>query len=54
MQFADDMQGVATAPFAQELDVVHLFLLVGIVMVCIIAWGFILNHVKMAATEILT
>lgn len=54
MKIADDMSDIAKAPFVGDLDLVHLFLLVGVVIVAIIAWGFILNHIKLAAQELVS
>lgn len=54
MQLFDDMADIATAPFVGELDLAHLFLLVGVVLLFIIVWGIILNHIKLAASEILS
>ena len=51
-QLWDDISGILTAPFAGSLDLVHLFLLVGVVLLFIAAWVLILNHIRIAATEI--
>lgn len=41
----DDLTDVLKAPFVGELDLVHLFLLVGIVMLFAVAWTMILHTV---------
>jgi hypothetical protein len=40
------------APFSTPLDPVSVFLLVGIVLVAIIGWNFVLYHVRIAAETI--
>lgn len=52
MDLLNGMADLLTTPFVGELDLEHLFLLVGLVILFIMAWGFILNHIKMAAQEI--
>jgi len=47
-----DMLNILKAPVAGSLDVKHLFLLIGIVLVMIAAWLMILQHVRSAAEEI--
>ena len=47
-----DVSNILTAPFVGQLDLLHLFLLIGVVLVFLIAWGIILNHIQMAASEI--
>jgi hypothetical protein len=41
-----------SAPFVGSLDLEHLFLLVGIVILFAAIWALILNHVRMAAEEV--
>jgi hypothetical protein len=41
-----------TAPFVGELDLTHLFLLIGAILVFIAIWVLILNHIAIAAAEI--
>jgi hypothetical protein len=48
-----DIRDILTAPFVGELDITHLFLLVGLVLLALVIWGFILNHIRMAAAEVL-
>lgn len=47
----DDVTAILKAPFVGKLDLLHLFLIVGLVMIFAAAWGFILGHIKMAAAE---
>lgn len=49
----DDITDMLKAPFVGDLDLVHLFLLTGVVLLFIAAWVLIINHVKLAATEVL-
>lgn len=48
----DDMTDVLKSPFGNDLDLTHLFLLVGLIIVIIAVWGFILHHIKLAAQEL--
>lgn len=41
------------APFKERLDLFHLFLIVGLVIIFAAAWVFILHNVKMAAAEVI-
>ena len=45
------IQNMLSAPFVGELDLAHLFLLVGVVLVFVAIWVLILNHVRLAAME---
>lgn len=47
-----DVTDILKAPFVGELDTLHLFLLVGLVLIFAAAWAFILHHIRLAATEI--
>jgi len=49
----DDVTAILKAPFVGELDLPHLFLLVGLVLIFATAWVFILGHIKLAAAEVL-
>lgn len=49
----DDVVNILKAPFVGQLDLLHLFLIVGLVLIFAIAWVFILRHIKLAATEVL-
>ena len=46
-----DIVAMVTAPFTQKLDLLNLFVLVGIVLIFIAGWVLILNHVRIAAAE---
>lgn len=48
----DDVSGILKAPFVGQLDMMHLFLIVGLVLIFATAWVFILRHIRMAATEL--
>jgi hypothetical protein len=48
----DDVMAMLSAPFGGKLDLVHLFLVVGLVIIFGAAWVFILRHIKMAAAEL--
>ncbi len=47
-----DIKGLLTAPLAGEVDSVQIWSLVGVVLVSLLIWGFILRHIRLAATEI--
>lgn len=49
----NDVMAILKAPFTGKLDMLHLFLIVGLVLIFAAAWAFILNHIRMAATEVL-
>jgi hypothetical protein len=53
MQLWEDMVSILKAPFVADLDLVHLFLLVGLVLVFVAAWSIILSYVRDAATEVI-
>lgn len=39
-------------PFAEPLDLFHLFLVIGIVLVMLMAWNLILYQVRVVAEEV--
>jgi hypothetical protein len=47
-----DIKDILTAPFVGSLDIVHLFLLIGLILVFLSAWAMILRHVALAAQEV--
>ena len=47
----DDVLALLKAPFVGDLDVMHLFLLVGIVLIFAMLWGIILHYVRLTALE---
>ena len=49
-QLWDDAVAMLKAPFVGQLDIIRLFLLVGLVLIFALAWGFVLNHIKIAGT----
>jgi len=49
----DDATSILTAPFVGSLDLAHLFLLVGVVMVIIAMWVLILHSVTVTASEVI-
>ena len=51
-QLWSDILDILKAPVAGNLDVKHLFLLVGLVVVMIAAWVMILRHFDSAVEEI--
>ena len=51
-QLWNDVLALLKTPVAGNLDVKHLFLLVGLVLVMIAAWIMILNHFDAVAEEI--
>ncbi len=53
MKIFQDIKDVATAPFSEELDLMHLFLIVGIILVFIMAWLFIIAHMREAGKSVL-
>lgn len=52
MKLADDIEDLVKAPFVGSLDIAHLFLLVGIVIVFCGLWLFILEHLRSAMMEV--
>ena len=52
MHIWDEVKKVFAAPFSGEVDMVHLFLLIGVILVFIVAWMFILAHIRSAAMEL--
>lgn len=53
MSIIAGVKDVVSAPFVDDLDLKHLFLLTGIVMVFTAMWAFILAHMKTAALEVI-
>lgn len=52
MTLFDNMSELLKTPFVGDLDLTHLFLLVGVIIIFIVVWGLILHYMKEAATEI--
>lgn len=53
MDIIEDVKETLTAPLFGRLDIAHLFLLVGLVLVFSTAWVMILAHIRAAAMETL-
>jgi hypothetical protein len=52
MQLWSDVLAILKAPFVGDLDLLHLFALVGVILIFITAWVLILNYVRLAALEL--
>jgi hypothetical protein len=48
----DDVVNILKAPFVGSLDIIHIVLLVGLVIVASIAWVMVLRHVRLAAEAV--
>lgn len=48
----DDVVNLVKTPFVGELDLAHLFMLVGIVLVFIVLWMIIFNNIIMVSQEV--
>jgi hypothetical protein len=48
----DDILALLKIPVAGNLDVKHLFLLIGLTLVMVTAWIMILSHIRAAVEEI--
>ena len=46
------VQDIVSAPLSDRIDLKHLFLLTGIIIVFSALWAFILAHIKSAAMEL--
>lgn len=51
MSLPQDIEEIVKAPIAGGLDIRHLFLLVGLVLVMVLAWIMVLSYIR-AAEEI--
>lgn len=47
-----NFKNLLTTPLAEELDTVHLFLIVGVVLVSIAAWIIILGYIKSGVSTV--
>lgn len=52
MNILENMAGVLKQPITDDLDLGHLFLVVGLVIVFIAVWVFVLKVAKGAITEV--
>lgn len=53
MKIIQDVKDVVSAPLSEKIDIKHLFLLTGLVMIFTAMWAFILAHLKSAAMEVI-
>lgn len=53
MSILSDVSDIAKAPFTGELSLKDLFLLIGVVLVFIAIWLFIIAHIRGAAMEVI-
>lgn len=51
MQIAQDVLNTLKSPFTQDLDLMHVALIIGVVILAIVVWVFILRHVQLAGLE---
>lgn len=47
-----DIKGILTAPIAGQVDTLQVWMLVGVALIGLLLWGFVLRHIRLAATEI--
>lgn len=47
----DDLFAMLKAPFVGNLDVLHLFFLVGVVLIFAMIWAVVLHYVRLTAME---
>lgn len=48
----DQVRNVVSEPLADKIDLKHLFILTGIIMVFTGVWAFILTYIRSAAMEL--
>lgn len=48
----DQVRNIVTEPLADKIDLKHLFILTGIIMVFTGVWAFILAYIRSAAMEL--
>ena len=53
MKIWQDVKDVIAAPFGGDVDAKHLFLLIGMLLIFISAWLFILSHIRAAMMEVI-
>lgn len=53
MSLLTSVSNTVSAPLTEQLDVKHLFLLTGLVIIFTMMWAFILAHIRAAVQEIL-
>lgn len=52
MSFMAQVQNIVTEPLADRIDLKHLFILTGIILVFTGVWTFILAYIRSAAMEL--
>jgi len=52
LQLWNDLGSILKAPFVGNLDLVHLFLLVGLVLLFAVAWAIIVRDLGEIASEV--
>lgn len=52
MMIFDQVKDIVSEPLSEKLDLKHLFILTGIIMVFTGLWAFILAYIKSAAMEL--
>lgn len=52
-QLIQDFGNLLAEPFVGDVDLKHLFLIVGVVIIFAAVWFFIIQHMQSAAEEIL-
>lgn len=50
--FLDQVRNLVSEPLTEKLDLKHLFLLTGIIMVFTGVWTFVLAYIRSAAMEL--
>lgn len=50
--FLDQVRNIVSEPLTEKLDLKHLFLLTGIIMVFTGIWAFVLAYIRSAAMEL--
>ncbi len=48
-QLWSDIVAILKAPFVGDLDLIHLFLLIGIVLIFVAAWAMVLSYARPVA-----
>lgn len=52
MSFMGQVQNIVSEPLTDKLDLKHLFILTGLIMVFTGVWAFILAYIRSAAMEL--
>lgn len=51
-QLWTDIVNLVTTPFVADIDLTHLFLLVGLVLIFIVMWAMILRYIQLAGEAV--